>query len=335
MSFSCFIYKLNGRWVRLAAGVLISLLVIGWALWALNWNIIWRSLKSVHFGWVLVGVLLNLLVLLARAVRWGDLLRPQTGGFGPRFKALVIGQVVNQISPVRVGDLLRAYLFGEATTTSKARALVTIAVEKLWDLVLLVLFALTVGWFFPMPSWLLKPARVTLVVTTVSLFILAFLLWKESQVLAWISRLGRRWLPSFHDRLIGVSGHIFGGLSSARNMGLILKVVGWSVLIWLLSGLLNYAVFLAFSLPLGLAAAFLLLVVLQIGIAIPSLPGRIGVFQAICVLVLALFGVSFDVAFSYGIILHLVVFLPPMIVAFLLGWRLNLWSERNLRVQYD
>ena len=327
--------KSEWRSLRFTLGLLFSLLIVGWAVWALDWGIIWRSLKAVHYGWVALGVLLNLCVLWARTVRWGDLLQPHAGRFGPRFKALVMGQVVNQISPVRVGDLLRAYLLGQATAGSKAQALATIAVEKLWDLLVLIMTVFLVSWFFPMPDWLAKPARITLAITVTGLIVLVLLLWQEVQLVAWISHLSRRWVPAGHDRLVGLSRQLFNGLASARDIGLTSKILGWSALIWLLSGLLNYAIFLAFALPLGLVPAFLLLVVLQVGIAIPSLPGRIGIFQAICVLVLALFDLPADQAFSYSLILHLVVFLPPMIVALLLGWPLKLLSDYRWQAEYD
>jgi len=71
-------------------------------------------------------------------------------------------------------------------------------------------------------------------------------------------------------------------------------------------------------------AACLVLVALTIGISVPSTPGRIGVFQYICVLALAVFGVPQAVAFAYGVLLHGIVFLPTTLVGLIslvvLGW---------------
>ena len=60
--------------------------------------------------------------------------------------------------------------------------------------------------------------------------------------------------------------------------------------------------------------AVLLLIALQIGVRLPSSPGSIGVFHYLCVVTLSLFGVERSVAFGYGVILHLVMYLPPSLL---------------------
>jgi len=66
----------------------------------------------------------------------------------------------------------------------------------------------------------------------------------------------------------------------------------------------------------------LLLVVLMAGVILPTSPIQLGVFHYLCVLTLSVFGVEQNVALSYAILLHLVVYLP--IVA---GGVLGLWVE--------
>ena len=66
----------------------------------------------------------------------------------------------------------------------------------------------------------------------------------------------------------------------------------FTILIWLMAILNNWLAFQAFHLDLPFRAAALLLAALQAGISLPTVPGALGVFQYICVLVLALYGVS-------------------------------------------
>jgi hypothetical protein len=67
-------------------------------------------------------------------------------------------------------------------------------------------------------------------------------------------------------------------------------------------------------------AAVVLLVILQAGVAVPSTPGKLGVFQYLSVLGLSLFGVAKAPALAFGMAIHLLVFLLPagMTVPFLL-----------------
>jgi hypothetical protein len=76
----------------------------------------------------------------------------------------------------------------------------------------------------------------------------------------------------------------------------------------------NYIVFLAMSMALPLVAALFLLAVLQVGGAVPSSPGKVGVFQYLCMLALSFFSVERSVTLGCSLVLYLVVFLPPLLL---------------------
>jgi uncharacterized membrane protein YbhN (UPF0104 family) len=82
-------------------------------------------------------------------------------------------------------------------------------------------------------------------------------------------------------------------------------------------------VFHAFQLPLSVFVALFLLVVLMSGVAVPPLPGNLGVFPYLSQLVLSLFGVSRETALVYGIVLQVVAYLPLII----LGTGCLLWEN--------
>jgi len=64
--------------------------------------------------------------------------------------------------------------------------------------------------------------------------------------------------------------------------------------------------------------------VLQVGIAPPSLPGKLGVFHYLTVLALSFFGVARSAALTYALVLYAVALLSKVLVggAWLawLGW---------------
>ena len=67
--------------------------------------------------------------------------------------------------------------------------------------------------------------------------------------------------------------------------------------------------------------SLLLLVVLQIGTAVPSSPGRIGVFQYLVILALSILFVDKGVALGYSIILYLVTYIPIALIGSYCFWR--------------
>jgi len=112
------------------------------------------------------------------------------------------------------------------------------------------------------------------------------------------------------------------GLTGLGRPRIMLAAGGWSLLAWFFGALTNWALLNAFNLPTSMGIALLLLVVLQLGVAVPSLPARVGVFEGLCIAVLGLFGVNPNLALAYGVMLHVVVLLPPVILG--LWWLLRL-----------
>jgi uncharacterized membrane protein YbhN (UPF0104 family) len=76
----------------------------------------------------------------------------------------------------------------------------------------------------------------------------------------------------------------------------------------------NYLLFFAFDLRLPASAAVVLLIALQVGNAIVSVPGNLGVFQYVTVLTLGAYSIDRDLAFAYSVILYLVSLLPKVVV---------------------
>ena len=61
----------------------------------------------------------------------------------------------------------------------------------------------------------------------------------------------------------------------------------------------------------------LVLVILQVGIAIPSVPGRLGIYEYLCILALSVLNVDQATALTYGILLHSLVMLPTILFGML------------------
>jgi hypothetical protein len=91
--------------------------------------------------------------------------------------------------------------------------------------------------------------------------------------------------------------------------------------------LTNALVFFAFDLELSPYVALVLLVVLMSGVALPPLPGNLGVFVYLCILVLSLFDVNRETALVYGITLQIVAFLPLVVV----GLACLLWENLHAK----
>ena len=260
----------------------------------------------------------------AKAIRWQLLLAVRRApSFGRAFSVLSIGLMVNAFLPARLGEFARAYLMGEAEADSKVYVLGTIAVEKVADLLFLLLSLIVLLSQMALPKWLAGPARGSALVLAILVPCFVLLVWQRDFILQRLERIFR-FVPSvWREWLLRQTRYGFTSLEVLRRPRLLIGVFGWSLIVWILNTLTNYLVFLALELVMPVLASLLLLVVLQVGTAVPSSPGRIGVFQYLVILSLAIFTMDKNTALGYSIVLYLVIYVP---IALLGVW--GLWHEK-------
>lgn len=241
---------------------------------------------------------------------------------------LLAGTSLNLALPApRSGDLARAYLGGEAGGVSKSLVLGTIAAEKLLDIAMLAICFLALLPFVAFPEEL--AARQTPIVGVAVILLLATILaiWQRQRLLVvaqWVlKRLPGRW----GQPLLGSTERAMQGLEALRSPRSVVLLMAWSTAIWFLSAAVIYAAFLAQGLPPSWVQAFFVLVVLQAGVAVPSSPGKIGVFQVLCRWALGVFGVPPAAGLAYGILFYVVAVISQMI----LGALALLWESWRLR----
>jgi uncharacterized protein (TIRG00374 family) len=136
-----------------------------------------------------------------------------------------------------------------------------------------------------------------------------------------VERLSLLFPSAWREWLVKQTSYGLASLDVVRRPLLLLGLFSTSLIVWIISALTNYLVFLAFELVLPFWASLILLVVLQVGIAVPSSPGRIGVFQYLVILTLSIFTVDKNVALGYSIVLYLVIYIPIVLIGGYCFWR--------------
>jgi uncharacterized membrane protein YbhN (UPF0104 family) len=217
-----------------------------------------------------------------RSWRWGQLFYRGAPDFQTLVKGIATGQTLNLTIPFRAGDLTRVMLL----RGRRLEAAATIALEKFIDVLFIAGLCVSLPLFWNVPEWLEGPRVWAL----------------------WVGLLG-----------IGLAA----GLLIPRKTRTYVKKARRKVPLWLFATLLiwtaafsvNLFVLRALRLDLPALAGVVLLVVMQVGVAVPSTPGKLGVFQYLAVLTLSLFDVTKPRSLAVGLMLHLVVFAPVALVA--------------------
>jgi uncharacterized protein (TIRG00374 family) len=328
----------RSKYFRVGIGLTISALSLYLALRNVSYREVGILLSQAQWGYIGMALICVFVNVLAKILRWKTLMGAvsQEIGFGKITAAFLAGQALNAVYPARIGDLSRAYITGR-NGPEKAFVLGTIALEKVIDLLcyagLLVLLILLT----PMPTWINRSIFGIAggAIVLVSVIILArnypTRLLKLLQPIAnwrpgWISE--QLW-----EKIIGIFKAGLTSLDVLQERAEYIKVAFYSCLVWGAAFITNYFILLTLQLDLGgvgkmWLASLLVLVSLIVGITIPAVPGRIGIFEYVCVLSLAVFGVVQDAAFSFGVLLHVVV-LTPVAAGFICILILGLMGDGN------
>jgi len=256
----------------------------------------------------------NLLGLFARALSWHIILGRKVP-YTRVFWALNEGYLLNNILPLRLGEVGRAYLVSRGRSFRASQALSSVLVERLIDLCMIMGL---LGVFLPIIadpdlSWARQAALLWVLVTLLALVGLSVVA-RSREPLLQLFRWGVRQVPRFASRLQRWEprlGAFVDGMGALRDGRRLAAAALCSGLAWGLAGLGNSV--LLMSLPIRLSTSafvvgYFALVVTGLGASVPSAPASAGIFELSVVAALSVFQVDSSLAMTYALAYHLVFF---------------------------
>ncbi len=297
----------RGRRARLqrAIEVAVSLGFLALALRGIDWAGFWQALRHANYLWLIPGVLLTVALLYLKGWRWQLLFYPEYRlPFSPVMTALCTGYLVSNVFPARAGEFARLVLLCSEQPVSAARTLSTIIVERLLDLLTLIVLLAVLLPFVQLPAEMARVAQVITLAALVGSVMMVLISFRKDMLLGWARTIfGRiRFLdrPQIYDAI----GHLIDGFAALRGR-LGLPLIGLSLLGWVGVVGIAWSAAQAVHLQAPITAPAFAVVVTTLGMLLPSTPGYIGVFHGLVVLALvAPFGVSQDQAMSLALLWH-------------------------------
>lgn len=290
---------------RLWGGILVSLLCLYLVARAIDFRSLLGTLRHTNWPWLPPTFVILVGGMWARALRWRLLLNPLPGVRTSRlFHLLNISYLVNNISPFRLGDVLRAYLCAELERLSVVRALSTVVIERVADTLAIVCLLLALLPFIALPVHIVRPACGVGLAALGAASLLVILALRREGSLALFDRLSARSAFLRRTPLRKLLASAVNGLVALGSWRRAVGVLAWSFVIWLGTALQFYLVMQAAGLRLPFTAALTTLCLTTLGMVVPSSPGYLGVFEYITVVALSLFAVGREDALGYALILH-------------------------------
>jgi glycosyltransferase 2 family protein len=290
---------------KIIIGILLSGILVYLSLRGIHFQGVAKTIQNVHLPYVLLSLSMMFLMQVLRSIRWGGILKPvaHVDQF-TLFSITNVGFLAIVAIPARLGELVRPLLISRKKTLPMAAALGTIFVERIMDTFTVLLMAGLMFPMIPLPSWLVRSVSVISIITLAAVAFFIFLILKRKNLEGLY-----RYLPSsvkerFAGKISNLVGHFIDGFAVIKDGKRLCWLMMLSLLIWIVDVLAIYALFLAFGYSLSIIAAFVLMFILIVGIAIPTAPGFVGNWHYACILALTLFGLDKADALTFAILYH-------------------------------
>lgn len=310
--------------VPVVLGVVLSVAAAGYLLSRVAFSALWEALKGAEAGWFAPAFVVWLLVVALRVWRWSVIM----GGtpFVPTWHATTIGYFFNSVLPLRIGEIARVYVIARTTPLTMARTLSSVVVERLLDLASVVLLF---AWFaqrIPMREAFTRAATAGSVIVIVGVALGALVVVQGAAVDRLLRpRLERRFGTERTASILGKLTQIREGIATIGSPRRLAVTLALTVLVWVGTILVAYLCLRAF-LPEGTYdEAGLTLVVANLGGALPSAPGGLGIVQSFATSALVVpFSVPESTALAFVLVWSLSQWLLLIVLGFVSVGRLGL-----------
>ena len=346
--------------ISLILGLAVSILALYLAFRNVPFNDLIIYFESINYVWIPPAVVILLLSFALRAYRWKIILESAGRiGFWQSFHPLMIGFMINCILPGRVGEVARPVILQKKENISFTTGLATVGTERMFDVgMLIILFGVLLatvkidpsidivfGKYHLNKTTLMSVGQGTFTLLLLLIFGIALVAFNKTRnvINGIITRipvmfffagpvLKKKIQKKICQPLVGVVENFATGFSLVKYPMKLCVCFSLSVVIWGLAAFSYYLV--ALGCP-GIELSFIeitaTMIIICFFIALPSVPGFWGIWEAGGVFALLLFGVSSKDAAGYTLANHAIQVFPVIFVGFISAM---LTSVNILQVSY-
>jgi glycosyltransferase 2 family protein len=261
-----------------------------------DWHAVRTAFTSVTWEWVLAAIGFNLLSVVTRSVAWDTAieqsLAPPTPPYAIVFSAFCVGLFANVVLPGRVGELARVVVLRRrmpGRTGATATLIGSVFAHRMFDLFPSLVLVVWVLFAAKIPTWAYTSLGVVLAVGLALFLVAVVLARRQHRELEGLGRIRQLVIRARE------------GLAVMRSPLPALKAASFQFAGWGCQLFAVWSAMRAFDIRLPLAAAGLVLVLMNIATIFPIWPGNVGLVQIAVATPLVGYGVAYAHGFAFGI----------------------------------
>lgn len=292
-----------------ALGCLLAAAGLVWVLHDFQLGQLRGLLANLDWRWIALAIVCDVMSYVCQGARWRLLLKPL--GELPTLRAtqaIYAGLFTNEILPMRLGEMVRAYLASRWTAVKFVAVIPSMVVERLFDGVWLAVGIGLTAIFVPLPRDLLRAADALGVGVVIAAAVLFYFVLRPPKTKRF-STGPLRFVSSLLEKLSsGLQG-------MGRSREFYLSLAG-SLLLLVFQAMAFWLVMLGCGLQLSFRVGVAVFLIVHLGTAIPNAPANVGSYQFFTVVGLTLFGVDQAAATGFSLVVFVLLTLPFLLIGF-------------------
>ena len=298
--------------VKLTAQILIVVICFAYAFSEIDYNELFLRFKTIELVLIFPVLFIIFSGYFFLALRLVVLLKSYSldsfyASFNASFNASIITSGVNTIFPLKLGEIAKVFYLNRRLKISLSKSFSLIIWERFADINLLALLGLVTMAFYQ-PNVNLQPFFIAVVILWVGLFIYLKVNFIYNKLTFFLPLFIQNLLNQLHTALIAKR-------TSVDVLSIVvLTIVVWFIYVFQIWFILEKLLLIELN-PPQLLTVF---VVTALGMAVPSVPGALGVYEAAMVLALGWFGIDKTEALMAGIVCHAFILIPCTLISLLI-----------------
>jgi len=291
-----------------------------------------KALRNTNPAWLLAALIAFCCGYFCRIARWHKMLRQDNPQLSIKNCAgpFLASFAINNVLPFRSGDVMRAFAFNRQLGTSSGIVLASLFVERLLDLLMVLLMLGSALAFFRLDFERFAGLGSAMLACISSIIILVLLFPQLFTPLTRVlNRIVIKLSPGFGNKVATEINKAMNSLIHLSKKGTMLILVIWSSMAWLAEGMVFWSVAMALQPALQEpAAGWLALPVGTLATLIPSTPGYIGTFDYFTIKAMTALSNTTTISTAYALLVHILLWIPPTLVGGIYLFILNLQKTR-------
>ncbi len=292
--------------VKKIISLIVRIAVVGGCLVYALWDVEFRKLGEAFVQFdplaIVVTTALTFLGYQAMAVRMNFLSGYDCGNW-VGFKAYLLSMAVNNVAPAKLGELAKAFYMRSQCGYSLSRSISMVFWERFFDLNALLAMGIVVAIRFKLKT-LFFPLALGVGAVWVCLFVIRKWPEKTQKLVSFIP------FERLRNFILDVKLQLVHGVTLKY-----LFILGaYTAVVWAFYALTTFlAVHWIAGLDLKMGQTLAVFVISALGMAVPSSPGAVIVFETAVAFGLGLFGVDKELGLAIGFLIHMIQYIPTTI----------------------